>query len=92
MTATPKSRALPAYDHTRGAGPTLVFLHYWGGSARTWRPVIEELPSNGILALDFRGWGRSSALPGPYTLEHFAQDTVDVLADAGVDDLSLIHI
>lgn len=26
---------LPAYDHRPGTGPTLVFLHYWGGSART---------------------------------------------------------
>lgn len=23
--------------------PVLLFLHYWGGSARTWRRVIEPL-------------------------------------------------
>ena len=29
--------------HRRGSPPTLVFLHYWGGSARTWDQVIEHL-------------------------------------------------
>ena len=23
--------------------PALIFLHYWGGSSRTWRGVIERL-------------------------------------------------
>jgi len=27
-----------------GAGePALIFLHYWGGSSRTWRIVIDRL-------------------------------------------------
>jgi pimeloyl-ACP methyl ester carboxylesterase len=27
-----------------GAGePSFVFLHYWGGSSRTWRDVIDRL-------------------------------------------------
>jgi hypothetical protein len=26
---------LPAYDYRAGDGPKLVFLHYWGGAART---------------------------------------------------------
>jgi hypothetical protein len=29
-----------------GAGePALLFLHYWGGSARTWNLVVEQLRS-----------------------------------------------
>ena len=30
-----------------GSGATaLLYLHYWGGSARTWRPVIDALPDD----------------------------------------------
>jgi pimeloyl-ACP methyl ester carboxylesterase len=84
------SPSLPAYDYRAGEGPTLVFLHYWGGSARTWRPVIDRLPGRGTLSVDARGWGRSRQLPGPYTLEQLALDTRDVVADAGVTDHVLV--
>ncbi|MCF3962459.1 alpha/beta fold hydrolase [Streptomyces fuscigenes] len=81
---------LPVYDHRPGSGPTLVFLHYWGGSARTWEPVVERLAGRDTLTLDFRGWGRSRSLPGPYGLERLAEDTLAVLADAGRTDYVLV--
>lgn len=81
---------LPTYDHRPGDGPTLVFLHYWGGAARTWRPVIDRLPGRATLAVEARGWGRSRELPGPYTLEQYALDTRAVVADAGVTDYVLV--
>lgn len=82
--------ALPAYDRRRGAGPTLVLLHYWGGSSRTWEPVVDRLAGRDVLVPDFRGWGRSAALPGPYGLQRLADDTLAVLADAGVGDYVLV--
>jgi len=82
--------ALPVYHHRSGAGPTLVFLHYWGGSARTWGLVTDRLTDRDILTLDFRGWSRSSNLPGPYTLRQLADDTIAVLADAGVSNYVLV--
>jgi len=81
---------LPTYDHLQGTGPTLVFLHYWGGSARTWDLVTGRLAGRHVLTIDFRGWSRSSGLPGPYTLHQFADDTLAVLADASVSDYVLI--
>lgn len=81
---------LPAYDYRAGDGPTLVFLHYWGGAARTWQPVIDRLPGRGTLSIEARGWGRSRELPGPYTLEQLAFDTRDVIVDAGVTDYVLV--
>ncbi|MFI2644468.1 alpha/beta fold hydrolase [Streptomyces sp. NPDC018610] len=89
MNTTPQT-LLPAYDHRPGAGPTLVFLHYWGGSARTWDLVVDRLAGRDVLTVDFRGWSRSSALPGPYTLGRLADDTLAVLADAGVADYVLV--
>lgn len=87
---TMQQTLLPAYDHRPGAGPTLVFLHYWGGSARTWDLVVDRLAGRDVLTVDFRGWSRSSALPGPYSLGQLADDTLAVVADAGVTDYVLV--
>lgn len=88
--STTQQPLLPAYDHRPGAGPTLVFLHYWGGSARTWDLVVDRLAGRDVLTADFRGWGRSSSLSGPYTLRRLANDTLAVIADAGVTDYVLV--
>jgi pimeloyl-ACP methyl ester carboxylesterase len=71
-----------------GAGsPALVFLHYWGGSSRTWRHVVSALaPDFRTIAIDQRGWGRSDKPPGPYTLAALADD-----AQRLVDSLALGH-
>ncbi|MFJ4585511.1 alpha/beta fold hydrolase [Streptomyces echinatus] len=87
---TPQQTHLPAYDHRPGTGPTLVFLHYWGGSGRTWDLVVDRLADRDTLTADFRGWSRSSGLPGPYTLGQLADDMLAVLADAGVTDYVLV--
>ncbi|MFG2682387.1 alpha/beta fold hydrolase [Streptomyces sp. NPDC048392] len=89
MTAT-QPTLLPAYDHRPGTGPTLVFLHYWGGSARTWDLVVDRVPGRDVLTIDFRGWSRSSGLPGPHTLGQLADDTLAVVADACVSDYVLV--
>ncbi len=48
------------YADTRsGAAPSLVF-HYWGGSRRTWQPVLTRLhPDQAFVNYDQRGWGDS---------------------------------
>ncbi|ATY12156.1 alpha/beta hydrolase [Amycolatopsis sp. AA4] len=89
MTTT-QQQLLPAYDHRPGTGPTLVFLHYWGGSARTWDLVVDRLAGRDMLTVDFRGWSRSKHLAGPYTLRQLADDTLAVIADAGVTDYVLV--
>ncbi|GAS97890.1 hydrolase [Mycolicibacterium canariasense] len=81
---------LPSYDRTPGAGPTLVFLHYWGGSARTWDAVAECLVGRDLLAIDFRGWARSRALPGPYSLAQCAEDVAAILAAEVVTDFVVV--
>ena len=66
----------------RGEGGTaFVFLHYWGGSSRTWAGVIAGLAANTrCVALDARGWGRSKALDGRYDLDAMADDVEDLAA------------
>jgi len=71
-------------DIREGAGPVLIFLHYWGGSRRTWGPVLERLdPGQGFVAYDQRGWGDSASLPGPYDLEQLADDAQRVIEAVG---------
>jgi pimeloyl-ACP methyl ester carboxylesterase len=87
---TTQQALLPSYDHRQGTGPALVFLHYWGGSARTWNLVVDRLAGRDMLTLDFRGWSRSRNISGPYTLRRLADDTLAVIADAGVTDYVLV--
>ena len=66
----------------QGAGtPALVFLHYWGGSARTWRHVTNLLALEfRTIALDQRGWGQSAAPAEGYALADLAADAQAVIA------------
>ena len=81
---------LPAYHHRSGAGPALVFLHYWGGSARTWLPLLARLGGRETVSIDFRGWSRSRNLSGPFDLHRLADDTADVIKDIGLSEFVLI--
>lgn len=65
-----------------GAGaPAFLFLHYWGGSARTWHCVIDALDGRvRSIAVDQRGWGQSVAHDGRHDLEAMANDVADLIA------------
>src|SRR5579859_5745483 len=80
------------YAHAReGDGPALIFLHYWGGSQRTWIPVLQHLDSGrGFVAYDQRGWGNSANLPGPYGLEQLADDAQRVIDALGYSRYVLV--
>ncbi len=58
----------------------LVFLHYWGGSSRTWDGVIAALPQPfRTIATDHRGWGESDAPATGYRLADLADDAEGVI-------------
>ncbi|MGI5261658.1 alpha/beta fold hydrolase [Streptomyces angustmyceticus] len=72
-------------------GPTLVFVHYWGGSAGTWDAVVERLPADrDTVRFDQRGWGLSRALPGPYGLDQLADDLLAVVEGLGLRTFVLV--
>jgi len=75
-----------------GAGmPALVFLHYWGGSSRTWAPVIQCLASTQrCVAIDFRGWGQSSKDAGDYSLQTLASDVIGVIGQLGLKEFFVL--
>ncbi|MEY9905144.1 pimeloyl-ACP methyl ester carboxylesterase [Catenulispora sp. MAP12-49] len=71
--------------------PTLIMLHYWGGSRRTWGPVVDRLRGQcPIVTFDHRGWGDASALPGPYGLEQLADDVERIVAGLGIQKFVLV--
>ena len=71
--------------------PTLIFLHYWGGSSRTWCPAMKGLSAtNRCVAIDFRGWGRSSKITTNYDLHTLADDVGNVIEQLGLDDCIIV--
>jgi len=81
---------LEVSDH--GAGSTaLVFLHYWGGSSRTWDDVRAALPSHyRSVAHDHRGWGDSQAPASDYALDDFVDDALAVISALNLSRYVLI--
>jgi pimeloyl-ACP methyl ester carboxylesterase len=65
--------------------PALVFLHYWGGSARTWDAVVARLPVPiRKVVINQRGWGGSQAMDGRYDLDALADDVTDTVEALGI--------
>jgi pimeloyl-ACP methyl ester carboxylesterase len=77
-------------DHET-VGPALVFLHYWGGSSRTWQHVIAALEKGfRTIAIDQRGWGQSDAPNHGYSLDDLADDASGVITALDVDRYILV--
>ena len=76
------SNGLAIHVEEQGRGDlSLVFLHYWGGSCRTWKYVLGRLaPDFHTVALDHRGWGESDAPAEGYSLADLAADAEGVIA------------
>lgn len=80
--------------HVTQAGegsPALVFLHYWGGSSRTWQLVVERLAALArCVAIDQRGWGQSSGPDAGYAIEDLGADALAVVAALQLSDYILV--
>lgn len=71
--------------------PALIFLHYWGGSSRSWAPIRALLPSGRrSVALDQRGWGGSRSTDGRYDVEALAEDVIALSAALGIGRYVLV--
>jgi 3-oxoadipate enol-lactonase len=76
-----------------GTGTALIFLHYWGGSSRTFAPLISTLPSRfRSISIDFRGWGQSSGPQTPYgySIKDLAIDVETLILKLDIVDFVLI--
>ena len=81
LTMKVAANGIQIHVEEQGSGePTLVFLHYWGGSTQTWRHVTAKLaPMYRTVATDHRGWGESDAPASGYALADLADDAIGVI-------------
>lgn len=80
---------------THADRPTLVFLHFWGDSTRTWSRLVPLLsPRYSTIALDFRGWGKSEGPsdPGAYSSFHLAEDVESVITELHLENVILVGL
>jgi pimeloyl-ACP methyl ester carboxylesterase len=86
------ANGIDLYVEQQGAGaPAFVFLHYWGGSTRTWDHVVDLLtPDARTIAIDHRGWGRSAAPDSGYALADMADDAQGVIAALDLERYILV--
>jgi pimeloyl-ACP methyl ester carboxylesterase len=75
------SNGISIHAEEQGDGDlSLVFLHYWGGSSRTWKHITAALaPRFHTVAIDHRGWGESDAPADGYGLADLAADAEGVI-------------
>lgn len=75
------SNGISVHVEEQGGGdPSLVFLHYYGGSSRTWKHVVTALEGQfHTVAIDHRGWGKSDAPAAGYALADLAADAFGVI-------------
>jgi pimeloyl-ACP methyl ester carboxylesterase len=65
--------------------PSLLFLHYWGGSSRTWDPVINGLKTDfRCVAYDHRGWGESDKPETGFSIDCLAKDAEALIQALGL--------
>jgi 3-oxoadipate enol-lactonase len=74
-----------AYTLREASGPNrIVLIHSLALDRSIWDGVVEKLADQAsVLAYDTRGHGRSSRVPGPYTMEQFAQDLAQLMDHVG---------
>ncbi len=71
--------------------PTLVFLHYFGGSSRAWTEVFEKLVKDyHCVAPDLRGFGSSGDLPEDFSVKDYADDVECLIRVLTIENYILI--
>lgn len=76
--------AVVSYWVRRGPRP-FAFVHGLGYDAGMWRDVIARLPGDvGVVAMDVRGHGRSTLGTAYPSVELWAQDLLEVVAEEGL--------
>jgi pimeloyl-ACP methyl ester carboxylesterase len=71
--------------------PALIFIHYWGGTGRTWDLVAKPLSDrHRCVAPDLRGWGGSDKKATNYDLHVQADDVAAIIQSLGLSQFILV--
>ena len=75
----------------RGQGPAVLLLHGFAASLDTWASISDELaPTRRVLALDLKGFGRSSRPEGDYSPGAQAKLVLALLDARGVERVDVV--
>jgi len=90
MTIETDNTVLHVAEH--GAGQrTLVFLHYWGGSGRTWMEVATALGKRNLCLMpDLPGWGQSGPSRSGYRIADLAEAVGGMIEARELRDVVLV--
>ncbi|CAF1347263.1 unnamed protein product [Rotaria magnacalcarata] len=81
------------YWEWEGRQPTIIFCHAASFHGRCYDPIINEaLHGFHVIALDFRGHGRSQTHPPPYRFRWFAEDVLQFIETLNIPTNHLIGI
>ena len=70
----------------RDRGPTLMLSNSLGCTLQMWEPQMRTLSQLfRVIRYDRRGHGKSSAPPGPYSMERFGRDVLAILDDLNIE-------
>jgi pimeloyl-ACP methyl ester carboxylesterase len=79
-----------AYDR-RGEGPPLVLLHGFPLDHHVWDEVVSLLENTfDVILPDLRGFGESTTVDTPYSMDDYASDVVDLLDQLGIRKAALV--
>ncbi len=83
---------LSLYVEESGAGAlTLIILHYWGGTHRTWHGAIAHLVDRfRCVAYDSRGWGQSEGPDSGYSIRDLADEAEGLIQTLGLKKYILV--
>ena len=75
-----------------GTGTVAVCIHGFCQSSLFWVPTLDRLSEAGIagMAPDLPGFGESAGLPGPWTLEAYADGLATLLDRKGLDRVCVV--
>ncbi|OAR22639.1 hypothetical protein A8W25_23830 [Streptomyces sp. ERV7] len=69
-----------------GTGTPVLLLHGWGTSGRVWNAQVADLaPDHRVIAVDWRGCGRSEHPPTGNTTPANAEDVLALIAHLGLE-------
>ncbi len=90
---TGRTGALDWSEVNPDAGMTTLLVHSLGTNRSMWDHQVAVLAGDRrVITVDLPGHGRSSALPGSYTVDDLGVDILDVVAACGVERFEVVGI